>query len=66
MKECWAKVSSYSAKHVNFNAWMHLFMGLGIAWLISLSWHYATPPLVAGVILVVAGIAMHVYAGRIG
>ena len=31
MKECWAKVSSYSAKHVNFNAWMHLFMGLGIA-----------------------------------
>ncbi len=66
MKDFCAKGSSYCAKHVNFNALMHLFMGLGIAWLVSLAWHYAIPPLVAGVILVVASIAMHVYAARSG
>ncbi len=66
MKNFSAKVSSYCAKHVNFNAWMHVFAGLGIAWLISLSWHYAIHPLVLGVVFLVAGIAMHVYAGRTG
>ena len=66
MKNFSAKVSSYCAKHANFNAWMHVFAGLGIAWLVSLSWHYAIHPLVLGVVFLVAGIAMHVYAGRTG
>ena len=66
MKNFSAKVSSYCAKHVNFNAWMHVFAGLGIAWLISLSWHYAIHPLVLGVVFLVAGIVMHVHAGRTG
>jgi len=66
MKEFGAKTHSYCAKHVDFNAWMHLFVGLGIAWLVSLAWHYAVPPLVAGAILLVAGIAMHIHAGRTG
>lgn len=66
MKNFWARGSSYCAKHVNMNAIMHVFVGLGIAWLVSLSWHYAIPVLVVGIILLVAGIAMHVYAGRTG
>lgn len=66
MKNFWARGSSYCAKHVNMNAIMHFFVGLGIAWLVSLSWHYAIPVLVVGIILLVAGIAMHVYAGRTG
>jgi len=66
MKNFWAKGQSYCAKHVNMNAIMHVLIGLGIAWLVSLSWHYAIPTLVAGVVCVVAGIAMHVHAGRTG
>ncbi len=66
MKNFWAKVSSYCAKHVNFNSLMHLFMGLGIAWLVSLTWYYAIHALVLGVVFLVAGIVMHVYAGRTG
>ena len=66
MRNYRAKVYSHHAKHVNYNAWMHLFVGLGIAWLISLSWHYAILPLVLGVVFLVAGIVMHVYAGRTG
>jgi len=66
MKDYWARGTNYCAKHVNFNAWMHLFMGLGIAWLVSLTWHYAIHPLVLGIVFLVAGIAMHVYAGRTG
>jgi len=66
MKNFRARGRSYCAKHVDFNAWMHLFAGLGIAWLVSLSWHYAIPTLVAGVIFLVASIAMHVYAIRSG
>jgi len=65
MRDFNARVRSYCAKHfVDFNAWMHLFMGLGIAWLVSLTWHYAIHPLVLGIVFLVAGIAMHVYAGR--
>ena len=66
MKNFWAKGQSYCAKHVSMNAFMHVFVGLGIAWLVSLSWHYAIPPLVAGAIFLVAGIAMHIHAMRTG
>jgi len=66
MKNFWARGSIYFAEHVNFNAIAHLFAGLGIAWLASLIWYYALPPLVAGGTLVVASIAMHVHAIRMG
>jgi len=66
MKDFWARGSSYCAKHVNMNAIMHVFVGLGIAWLVSLAWHYAIPTLVAGVVCLAAGIAMHVHAMRTG
>ncbi len=66
MKKFQTKVRSYCAEHVDFNAWMHVFVGLGIAWLVSLTWHYAIHPLVLGVVFLVAGAAMHVYAGRTG
>ena len=66
MNNLHARGRSYCAKHVDFNAWMHLFAGLGIAWLVSLSWHYAIHPLVLGVVFLVAGIAMHVHAIRTG
>lgn len=58
--------SIYFAEHVNFNAIAHVFAGLGIAWLVSLIWHYAIPPLVAGAIFLIASIAMHVHAIRMG
>jgi len=66
MKNFCARESIYFAEHVSFNAIAHVFAGLGIAWLVSLFWHYAIPPLVAGAILLVASIAMHVHAIRIG
>ncbi len=62
MKNFRVRGSIYFAEHVNFNALAHIFAGLGIAWLVSLSWHYAIPPLVAGAIFLVASIAMHVHA----
>jgi len=66
MRNFWARESLYFAEHVTFNAVAHLFAGLGIAWLISLSWHYAMPPLVAGAIFLIASIAMHIHAIRLG
>ena len=66
MKDFSARIDSYCAKHVNFNAWMHVFVGLGIASLVSLTWYYAIHALVLGIVFLVAGIAMHVYAGRTG
>jgi len=61
-----ARGSLYFAEHVNFNAVAHVFAGLGIAWLVSLSWHYAIHPLVAGAVFLVASIAMLIHAIRMG
>ena len=61
-----AKGQSYCTKHVNFNACMHVFLGLGIAWLVSLAWHYAIHPLVLGIVFLVASLDMHVNAGSTG
>ena len=56
------KIDEYFAKHTSFNALTHLSMGLGIAWLVSLAWHYSTVALVLGIVFLVAGIAGHIYA----
>jgi len=66
LRNFWARGSIYFADHVNFNAFAHVFAGLGIAWLVSLSWHYAILPLVAGAVFLAASIAMHIHAIRMG
>ena len=56
------KMDEYFAKHSSFNAGTHLFMGLGIAWLVSLAWHCSIVALVLGIVFLVGGIAGHIYA----
>ena len=55
------KMKKYFTEHPNYNSLIHVFVGLGIAWLISLSWGYSVVSLVLGIIFIVAGIAGHVY-----
>ena len=55
------KITKYFAEHVNYNACVHVCVGLGIAWLISLAWGYSVVALVLGIIFIVAGIAGHIY-----
>ena len=55
------KIDEYFAKHTTFNSSTHLFMGLGVAWLVSLAWHCSTVALVLGIVFLVAGIAGHIY-----
>ncbi len=53
----------YMAQHVDFNAWVHIFVGLGIAWLLSLIWQGCSViSLVLGIVFLVAGIVGHIYA----
>ncbi|MBA7692176.1 hypothetical protein ES703_100734 [subsurface metagenome] len=56
------KINKYFTEHVSFNSCVHVFVGLGIAWLISLAWHYSIVALVLGIVFLVAGIAGHIYA----
>ena len=56
------KADEYFNKHVGFAIGVHFISGLGIAWLLSLIWHYSLISLVLGVVFVVAGIAGHLYA----
>ncbi len=56
------KINEYFAKHSTCNALTHLSTGLGIAWLVSLAWHYSTVALVLGIVFLAAGIAGHIYA----
>ena len=55
------KINKYFAGHVNYSSGVHVCVGLGIAWLLSLAWSYSVPSLVLGIIFIVAGIAGHVY-----
>ena len=56
------KMDEYFAKHTNFNALVHVFVGLGIAWLLSLAWQGCSViSLVLGIVFLVAGIAGHIY-----
>ena len=56
------KMKKYFTAHPNYNSSIHVCVGLGIAWLISLSWSYTTVAVVLGIIFIVIGIAGHVYA----
>ena len=56
------KMNKYFAAHPTCNSLTHVCVGLGIAWLISLSWSNTTVALVLGIIFIVIGIAGHVYA----
>ena len=55
------KMKSYFTAHPNYNSLTHVFVGLGIAWLISLGWSYSVAALVLGIVFLVAGIAGHIY-----
>ena len=56
------KMGSYFAAHPTCNSLTHVSVGLGIAWLISLAWHYSIVALVLGIVFIVAGIVGHIYA----
>jgi hypothetical protein len=56
------KADEYYAKHVGFAIGVHFFAGLGIAWLISLVWHYSIIALVLGIVFAVASGAGRLYA----
>ena len=55
------KMNKYFSEHVTYNSYIHVAVGLGIAWLISLAWHCSIVALVLGIVFLVAGIAGHVY-----
>ena len=55
------KIMKYWAEHANYNGWHHLCAGLGIAWLVSLSWHYSIVALVLGIVFLVGVIADIIY-----
>ncbi len=55
------KLNKYFTKHPSYNSLIHVFIGLGIAWLISLSWGYSVLPLILGIVFIIAGIIGHVY-----
>jgi len=55
------KINEYFTKHSFFNSLVHVSVGLGIAWLISLAWSYSVVALVLGIIFIVAGIVGHFY-----
>ena len=55
------KMEEYFAQHPRYNSCIHVCVGLGIAWLISLAWSYSVAPLVLGIVFIVIGIAGHIY-----
>ena len=55
------KINKYFSEHVNYTSMVHVCLGLGIAWLISLSWSYAVVALVLGIVFLVIGIIGHIY-----
>ena len=55
------KLDKWESEHVNWSGSIHVFIGLGIAWLLSLIWHYSVLPLVLGIVFFVVGIAGLVY-----
>lgn len=60
--EAMAKLDEYFAKHVGFAIGLHFVSGLGLAWLVSLAWHYSLISLVLGIVFCLAGITGHFYA----
>ncbi len=56
------KLNKYFSEHVSFNSGVHVCVGLGIAWLLSLIWQGCSViSLVLGIVFLVLGIAGHIY-----
>ena len=55
------RMNSYFVAHPRYNSLTHVFVGLGIAWLISLAWNCSVVALVLGIVFLVAGIVGHIY-----
>ena len=55
------KIDKWEAQHVNWSGTIHVFIGLGIAWLISLVWYYSLIALILGIVFLVAGIIGLIY-----
>ena len=55
------KIDKWESEHVNWSGIIHVFIGLGIAWLLSLIWYYSVLPLVLGIVCLIAGLAGLVY-----
>ena len=56
------KMDKWESEHVNWSGTIHVFIGLGIAWLLSLIWQgYSLISLVLGIVFLVAGIAGLIY-----
>lgn len=53
------KLQEYFSKHSNVKAMVHVFVGLGIAWLLC-RWMSETSTLVLGAIFLGAGIIGHI------
>ena len=56
------KENRYMAKHVEFNSCIHICMGLGIAWVVSLSWAWTLHSLILGCAFLAVGVGGHIYA----
>ena len=55
------RIDRWEAEHVNWSGAIHVSIGLGIAWLISLAWHYSLHTLILGIVFLVAGIVGLIY-----
>ena len=55
------KLDKWESEHVNWSGAIHVFLGLGIAWLLSLIWHCSLISLVLGIIFLVAGLVGLLY-----
>ena len=56
------KMNKYFAEHTSFNSSIHVCIGLGIAWLLSLAWQGCSLiSLILGIVFLVIGIAGHIY-----
>ena len=55
------KIDKWESEHVNWSGTIHVFIGLGIAWLISLAWYYSPVALVLGIVFLGTGIIGLIY-----
>jgi len=56
------QIDKWESEHVNWSGLIHVFIGLGIAWLLALIWQgYSVISLALGILFSVAGMAGLVY-----
>ena len=55
------KLNKYFTEHPSFNSLIHICIGLGIAWLVSLAWPCSVVALVLGIVFLLIGIVGHIY-----